>query len=148
MSTAVSVATTEANRDIPRGRNEPVKGRVLFHDAGCMREQETEGFRPAYSRYFKQNVHLFDALDFLAELTHYIPPGGLQLVRCYGLYASRTKGLWEQMPWVAQRAPEAWKAAHQRDGVADDLEYEPLLSDGDEEVTVDARKCAWVRRFA
>jgi transposase len=51
------------------------------------------------------------------------------------------------MPWVAERAPEAWKAAHQRDDVAHDRGYEPL-SDGDEEVTVDARKRAWARLLA
>ena len=42
------------------------------------------------------------------------------------------------MPWVAERAPKAWRAAHQPDVIADELGYEPL-SDGDEEVTVDAR---------
>lgn len=36
-------------------RYEPFKGRVLFHTT--------------YLEYFKQNVHMFDALDFLAELT-------------------------------------------------------------------------------
>ena len=41
-----------------------------------MREQKTEGFRPAYSHYFKQNLHMFEALDFLADLT--------QLIRRYG----------------------------------------------------------------
>ena len=35
-------------------RYEPFKGRVLFHTT--------------YSDYFKENVHLFDPLDFLAEL--------------------------------------------------------------------------------
>ena len=114
-------------------RYEPFKGKVLFHTK--------------YSEYFKQNVHLFDALDFLGELTQHIPPKGLQLIRRYGVYASRTKGRWNEMPWVAERAPEGWKAAHQRDGVADYLGYQPL-SDGDEEVAVDARKRAWVRRFA
>ncbi|MEE8442050.1 MAG: transposase [Spirochaetia bacterium] len=34
-------------------RYEPFKGRVLFHTT--------------YSEYFKENTHLFDALDFLAE---------------------------------------------------------------------------------
>ncbi|MFO8041982.1 MAG: hypothetical protein R6U25_02160, partial [Alkalispirochaeta sp.] len=34
---------------------------------------------------------------------------------------------------------DARKAAHQRGGVAEDLRYAPL-SDGDEEVTLDARK--------
>ena len=40
-------------------RCEPFKGRVLFHTT--------------YSEYFKQNLHMFDALDFLAELTRHIP---------------------------------------------------------------------------
>jgi len=114
-------------------RYEPFKGKVLFHTK--------------YSRYFKQNLHLFDASDFLAELTQHIPPKGLQLIRRYGLYASRTKGRWNEMPWVAERAPEGWRATHQRGVAAEDLGYEPL-SDGNEEVTVDARKRAWARLLA
>ena len=114
-------------------RYEPFKGKVLFHTK--------------YSEYFKQNVHLFDALDFLAELTQHIPPKGLQLIRRYGLYASRTKGRWYEMPWVAERAPEGWKIAHQNSSGSDDMGYDSL-SDGDEEVNVDTRKRAWVRRFA
>ena len=65
---------------------EPFKGRVLFHTT--------------YSKYFKQNLHMFDALDFLADFTQHIPPRRLQLIRRYGLYASRTKGRWEEMPCV------------------------------------------------
>ena len=42
-------------------RYEPFKGRVLFHTT--------------YSEYFKENVHLFDALDFLAELTKELSGG-------------------------------------------------------------------------
>jgi hypothetical protein len=114
-------------------RYEPFKGKVLFHTK--------------YSEYFKQNVHLFDTLDFLAELTQHIPPKGLQLIRRYGLYASRTKGRWNEMPWVAERAPKGWRATHERDVAAEDLGYEPL-SDGDEEVAVDARKRAWARLLA
>lgn len=41
-------------------RYEPFKWRVLFHTK--------------YSEYFKQNLHMFYALDFLAELTQHIPP--------------------------------------------------------------------------
>jgi hypothetical protein len=114
-------------------RYEPFKGKVLFHTK--------------YSEYFKQNVLLFDALDFLAELTQHIPPKGLQLIRRYGLYASRTKGRWQDMPWVAERAPEGWRATHQRGVAAEDLGYEPL-SEGDEEVAVDVCKRAWARLLA
>ncbi|TVQ40382.1 MAG: IS91 family transposase [Spirochaetaceae bacterium] len=77
---------------------EPFKGKVLFHTK--------------YSDYFKENVHLFGALDFLAELTQHIPPRRVQLIRRYGLYSSRTKGHWFQMPHVAARAPEGWQASH------------------------------------
>ena len=112
---------------------EPFKGRVLFHTK--------------YSQYFKQNLHMFDALDFLAELTQHIPPKGLQLIRRYGLYASRTKGRWQDMPWVAERAPDGWKATHQHSADAEGLGYVPLW-DGDEEVPVDSRKRAWARLLA
>jgi len=114
-------------------RYEPFKGKVLFHTK--------------YSEYFKQNVHLFDALDFLAELTQHIPPKRLQLIRRYGLYASRTKGRWEEMPFVAERAPDGWKATHPSSAGNDHMGFEPL-SDRDEEVNVDARKRAWARLLA
>ena len=53
-------------------------------------------------------MHLFDALDFLAELTQHIPPARVQLIRRYGLYSSRIKGHWTRMPYVLQRAPSGW----------------------------------------
>ena len=115
-------------------RYEPFKGRVLFHTK--------------YSQYFKQNLHMFDALDFLAELTQHIPPKRLQLIRRYGLYASRTKGRWEDMPWVAERAPDGWKATTHRSSAGDDhLGFEPP-SDENEEVGSNARKRAWARLLA
>ena len=112
---------------------EPLKGRVLFHTT--------------YSQYFKQNLHMFDALDFLADLTQHIPPKRLQLIWRYGLYASRTKGRWKQMPWVVERTPVGWKATHLRGDAAEDIGYEPLSDDADE-VNVDARKRAWARLLA
>jgi hypothetical protein len=114
-------------------RYEPFKGRVLFHTT--------------YSAYFKQNVHIFEALDFLAELTRYIPPKRLQLIRRYGLYASRTKGRWVEMPWVAERAPDGWKTLHSTVSGADETGYEPL-SKSEDEVDIDARKRAWARLLA
>ncbi len=51
------------------------------------------------------------------------------------------------MPWVAERAREGWKAAHQYNAATEDLGYEPL-TDGEEEVEVNARKRAWARLLA
>ena len=41
---------------------------------------------------FKENIKLFKASDFIAELTQHIPPKHKHLIRYYGLYSSRTKG--------------------------------------------------------
>jgi hypothetical protein len=95
-------------------RYEPFKGRVLFHTT--------------YSEYFKQNLHMFEALDFLAGLTQHIRPNRLQLIRRYGLYASRTKGRWEKMPWLAERAPERWKASHSTAPTSEEPDYERIDS--------------------
>ncbi len=35
---------------------------------------------------------MFDALDFLAEVTQHIPDPGAQLVRYYGWYSNKTRG--------------------------------------------------------
>ena len=112
---------------------EPFKGRVLFHTT--------------YSEYFKENLHMFDALGFLAELTQHIPPRRLQLIRRYGLYAYRTKGRWAKMPWIAERAPDGCKATHRSSAGDDHLGLEPL-SDGDEEVGANPRNRAWARLLA
>ena len=62
--------------------------------------------------YFKENVKMFDAQDFIADLTLHIPPKNVQYIRRYGLYASRTQGIWTSMPEVIARAPEGWKNEH------------------------------------
>ena len=99
-----------------------------------------------YSEYFKQNVRMFDALDFIAELTQHIPPKGVQLIRRYGLYSSRIKGRWSEMAYVVERAPNGWKVSHE---VATDgpeaLGFEPLSESETVEVDADCRKQAWAR---
>jgi hypothetical protein len=114
-------------------RYEPFKGRVLFHTT--------------YSEYFRENLHMFDALDFIAELTQHIPPKGLQLIRRYGLYASRTKGRWEDMPRVSERAPEGWKRSHP-DSVISDGDERISFPEDEVEVGVLAYKQAWARLLA
>jgi hypothetical protein len=111
-------------------RYEPFKGRVLFHTT--------------YSEYFRENLHMFDALDFIAELTQHIPPKGIQLIRRYGLYASRTKGRWKYMPWVSERAPEGWKRSH-LNVVSPGGDESISFPEDEVEVDVLAYKRAWAR---
>jgi hypothetical protein len=49
-------------------------------------------YKTKYNEYFKQNIKLFKAGDFIAELTQHLPPKHKHLIRYYGLYSSRTKG--------------------------------------------------------
>ena len=57
-------------------------------------------------------MKIFDAEDFIADLTLHIPPKNVQYIRRYGLYASRTRGTWISIPEVIARAPQGWKNEH------------------------------------
>ena len=61
-----------------------------------------------------ENVHLFDALGFLATLTQHSPPRQIQPIKRYGLYSSRTKGCWSQVPHVAALPPGGCRAGGQQ----------------------------------
>ncbi len=50
---------------------------------------EADGLRSGPSR----NYLVFDPLDFLAEFTQHIPPKGAHLVRYYGWYSNKARGM-------------------------------------------------------
>lgn len=40
-----------------------------------------------------RNFQILDPLDFLAEFTQHIPPKGVHLIRYYGYYSKKTRGM-------------------------------------------------------
>src|SRR5262245_17859667 len=50
----------------------------------------------------KSNFQVFDPMDFLAEVTQHIPDAGEHLIRYYGFYSNKSRGLRGQ----AQVQPE------------------------------------------
>jgi hypothetical protein len=72
------------------------------------------------NEFFKGKIESFPVTRFLLELTQHVPLRGSQYVRRYGLYASRTKGKWPDMPHVMRLAPAGWKAKRLQDS---DLNY-------------------------
>jgi hypothetical protein len=110
---------------------EPTKGRVFFHTH--------------YSDYFKENMKMFDALDFIAELTQHIPPKRIQLIRRYGLYASRTRGIWKELPGVIEHAPEKWK---QRETETNNEAEDSTADLQENEIDHPTQKQAWARLLA
>jgi hypothetical protein len=50
-----------------------------------VRSKGTVIYKTKYNEYWKENVKLFKAVDFIAELTTHIPPKHKHLIRYYGL---------------------------------------------------------------
>ncbi len=49
-------------------------------------------YKTKYNDYFGENIQLFTATDFIAELTMHIPRKHKHLIRYYGIYSSRSRG--------------------------------------------------------
>jgi hypothetical protein len=83
----------------------------------CIREngEATVVYYTSDNEFFKGKIESFPVIRFLLELTQHIPPRGLQYIRRYRLYASRTKGKWRDMPHVMRLAPAGWKAERLQD---------------------------------
>jgi hypothetical protein len=89
---------------------EPYKGKVIF--------------KTKYNSYFKENVKVFKAEDFLAELTQHIPPARVRLIRYYGLYSSKSRGKWKECDYIVTLAPDGWKEQNGlADGATEEIEY-------------------------
>ena len=110
---------------------EPFKSKVLF--------------KTKYNDYFKENMKMFDAEDFIADLTLHIPPKNVQYIRRYGLYASRTRETWILIPEVIARAPQGWKNEHLNNV---GIEAEGEQEDHDISLSEKERRSAWARLLA
>ncbi len=73
-------------------------GKILYHIS--------------YNPWFKQNTTLWNAADFIAALTQFIPPWGVRSIHYYGLYSSRCKARWQHIPHVARVTPVGWRDSH------------------------------------
>jgi hypothetical protein len=71
-------------------------------------------FHTKYNKYFKENLKVFKAEEFISELVQHVPPPRMRLIRYYGLYSSRSRQKWEEWEYVSRHAPQGWKDAHLR----------------------------------
>jgi len=81
---------------------EPSQAKLIFHTT----------FNPALG----ENVKLWDALQFIAMATQFIPPQGVRLIRYFGLYSSRSRWKWPQWDHLTAHAPQGWKQTPGRQG--------------------------------
>jgi hypothetical protein len=81
--------------------HDELDGKALYHSAD--------------NPYLGENLKVWDALDFLALATSFIPPQGVRLIRYFGLYSSRSRWKWPLWQHVAAHAPLGWKCTHEQD---------------------------------
>jgi hypothetical protein len=110
---------------------EPFHGKVLY---------KTKEF----NEYFKENFKFFDVFDFIAEATQHIPPRGKQYIRRYGLYSSRSRGIWSRLEYCCRLAPQGWKEKHLDSSDSEEIPVEAPEYTADEM----KQKSAWARLIA
>jgi hypothetical protein len=103
-------------------------------------------YRTAYNPYFRTYRKLFRAADFLAELLQHQPDPRLRLIRCYGLYSSRSRGTGLRKPHLVRLAPEEWRQDHAAQPAVRIGFVDPQYA----EVSVSSRESrgAWARLIA
>ena len=98
----------------------------------------TSNYNPAIG----DTIKIWDARDFIAAATLFIPPRGLRLIRYFGLYASRSRWRWSHWAHVIRHAPRGWKETH---GVGD-ADSTPHSSSS--KLPESACRSAWARLIA
>ena len=63
--------------------------------------------------FFDGKVETFKGFEFVDQLVAHLPPRRAQLVRRYGIYSSRVRSKWVDMPKITRFAPEGWTKAHE-----------------------------------
>jgi hypothetical protein len=111
----------------------PVSLKKIFY----VKENGTIIYRTKYNEYWKENIKLFKAADFIAKLTLHIPPKHKHLIRYYGLYSSRTKG-------KANEDGSLTKYGY-RSKNAEDVKHEQSREGNTETASKKASRQSWVR---
>jgi len=96
-----------------------------------------------YNQYFGENVKVWEANDFIADLTLHIPCNNLHLIRYYGLYSSRSRGKWKDLPHILRLSPLGWLKKQE----VLSIEYEEK-QDLPEPVQNKCSRKAWARLIA
>ena len=94
--------------------------------------------------FFQGKTETFSVSRFLLEVTQHVPPRGSQYIRRYGLYASRTKGKWPDMPHVVRLVPAGWKAERLQASES----IQPWVEESADSVSDKESRSTWARLIA
>ncbi len=66
-------------------------------------------FKTKYNAYFKENLKVYDPVEFIGLAAQHIPVPRIRLIRYFGLYSSKSRGKWNDWDHVVKHAPQGWK---------------------------------------
>jgi len=110
---------------------EPARGKVIVHTK--------------YNPWYKENMKVMDADDFIALALQHVPPKGKHLTRYYGLYSSRTRWKWEETEFLEKIFPAGFKGRLKEKGKLTDKGEGNENKLETERVTLKRRNRAWRR---
>ncbi|MDY6970681.1 MAG: transposase [Spirochaetota bacterium] len=101
-------------------------------------------FKTKYNAYFKENVKLYDPIEFIALAAQHIPVLRVRLIRYFGFYSSKSRGKWQEWDHVKKHAPLGWR---EQNGLEKELEDNDELDDtcDVDDVSHKKSKASWAR---
>ncbi len=63
-------------------------------------------FKTKNNAYFKENLKLYDPMEFIGVAAQHNPVPRVRLIQHFGLYSSKSRGKWEDWDHVIKHAPE------------------------------------------
>ena len=112
---------------------EPFKGKVIF--------------KTKYNKYFKENLKVYNADEFIARLAQHIPLPRIRLIRYFDLYSSKSRGKWKDWEHVSKLAPDSWKEQN-RIEIQDEGEDIAEPANQSDDISAKKSKATWARLIA
>jgi len=100
-------------------------------------------FKTKYNAYFKENLKVFDAVEFIGQTVQHIPIPRIRLIRYYGLYSSKSRGKWKDWDHVARLAPLGWKEQNGTEKQEEDDNNNESCNE--DNVSSNKNKASWAR---
>ena len=104
-------------------------------------------FKTKYNAYFKENVKLYDPIEFIALAAQHIPVFRVRLIRYFGFYSSKSRGKWQEWDHVKKHSPLGWR---EQNGLEKELDDNDKLDDpcDVDDTSHKKSKASWARLIA
>ena len=103
-------------------------------------------FKTKYNTYFKENLKVYDPVEFIGLAAQHIPVPRVRLIRYFGLYSSKSRGKWYDWEHVTKHAPDGWRVQNGLEKQEDDNEIDDIRDVDD--VSHKKSKASWARLIA